>query len=491
MLNFKKLKAISKAGSGGFVCINSSGDNLKLAHLAVFSGRKEIVNLVNHDIHGLSEPDISKVLKTLLSDLAIKNPYVINVIPSPLAITRNIEVPSQNPAEIEEIVNLQASRLTPYAREDIIIDYINVGTYRRNYTKLFLITVARNLIKRQLDILIGAGIKIERVCFSAEAIALLIPQFLKLESQDTTVNILHIDSNFTDFIIALKSKVIFVRGIPIGIEQLLAGREQYQLRFTEELKKSLEAYKVEDIEKSPQMIVLTGSIEKIKELDTLLNTSLRIPTTRISYLKHIPISEKEVSKTAASCDRMSFLDVIAPLIVSDPIELNLIPEEIKFKKLLEEKGRDIVKAGILVMGLFVLICAILITRIYFKSVYLKAINLQYNLKHSEAQELDRDFSRVQVVRNYLSHRGYSLAVLDALYSVMSRNVQLSDIKFDRQGKFSVRGSADSMGAVFSLIDDMGKTSYFKDVKSKYTTKRKEGDKDVVDFEIVSLLKEKD
>jgi len=37
---------------------------------------------------------------------------------------------------------------------------------------------------------------------------------------------------------------------------------------------------------------------------------------------------------------------------------------------------------------------------------------------------------------------------------------------------------------------MEKSEYFKDVKTKYTTRRKEGEKDFVDFEIAALWERK-
>jgi len=47
-----------------------------------------------------------------------------------------------------------------------------------------------------------------------------------------------------------------------------------------------------------------------------------------------------------------------------------------------------------------------------------------------------------------------------------------------------------MSAIFSFVDEMGKSKYFKDVKTKYTTRRKEGEEDVVDFEIAALWERK-
>jgi hypothetical protein len=47
-----------------------------------------------------------------------------------------------------------------------------------------------------------------------------------------------------------------------------------------------------------------------------------------------------------------------------------------------------------------------------------------------------------------------------------------------------------MSVVFSFVDSMEKSKIFKDVKTKYTSKRKDGTKDVADFEITCAF-EKD
>ena len=88
----------------------------------------------------------------------------------------------------------------------------------------------------------------------------------------------------------------------------------------------------------------------------------------------------------------------------------------------------------------------------------------------------------------LSARGYSLEILDELYAVTPTDIAFSSINYDGQGKFSLVGSAQSMSTIFSFVNKMEKSKYFKDVKTKYTTRRKEGDQDVVDFEIAALWK---
>ena len=64
---------------------------------------------------------------------------------------------------LKEIIDLQAGRHTPYSREEIIIDYINIGTFRENYTKILLIIVTLSVVRRQLEILAKAGLSTEEV----------------------------------------------------------------------------------------------------------------------------------------------------------------------------------------------------------------------------------------------------------------------------------------------------------------------------------------
>lgn len=469
--------------------IDIDSDNLKLVVVRNLPGRREVVDFVSRYIHGMSEDEVCNAIKSLFEDMKAQNPRLISLIHSNMVISKNIEIPSQNPKEIKEILNLQASRHTPYSREEIIIDYINIGSYRRSYTKLLLVIVSRDSIKKRIEIMSKAGLNIEHIFFSMEGIGRLFAKALKIDSQESPAGIIHIDAGFTDFAIMLKDKIIFIRGIPIGAQHMIAEGEASRLKFIEEIQKSLQAYKGEDIERTPDRLILTGAIEELKDLASVLNEALRIPTQAVSYFNHLPLSAGAL-KAVSLGNRMSFLGIIAPLLTLDDTRLDLIPEEIKLNRSFKERSEELIKSGILIMAIFVLICGILLSKIYFKSAYLRNLELKYKSQSKDVQRLEKDFSRFKSVKDYLSSRGYSLEVLSELYAILPEDVQLSEIKADEQGKFSIKGTADMMGTVFSLVDSMGKSGNFYDVKTKYTAKRKEGNKDVADFEIICMLNKK-
>lgn len=488
MLIFKNWKNIplSMSGKQELVGVDFSGDNLKLAHIRTISAKREIVNLMSRNIKGMSDPDISKVIGASFSDLKVKRPAIINTIPSQHVITKNIEIPSVDKKEIREIINLQAGRHTPYSREEIVVDYIDIDTYKQSYTKLLLVIVLRSVVKRQFDIINMAGLRVNKVFFAPEGLAWSASKIFGLQTTESPASIVHIDETFTDFSVIFKNKAVFIRSIPIGIQHLVGEKEKYDIRFVEELKNSLEAYRNENIEKSPNVLVLTGAAEEVRHLEPLLVNTLGLPIKMVPYFNNFPIAE-EALKAASYAKHLSFLNIIAPLMVWEEMKVDLVPDEVRLKKSIEDRGKNLIKTGVLILTVFILIFFILIGKIYFKSAYLNKIDVKYKTLNEEAQNLERDFTATIMTRHYLTNRGYPLEVLNELYNVAPVDLEVSDIRFDEQGKFTVRGTAAAMSTVFAFVDGMEKSKYFKDVKTKYTSKRKDGLRDVADFELTCLL----
>ncbi len=473
--------------SPGIVTLDLSGNNLKLSYIKIVPpNKKEVVTLANYALTGASDADIATLINTALTALNVKPVRLFDVLPSQLLITKNIEVPSTNPQEIKEIISLQAGRHTPYSREEIIVDYIDIGTYKRNYTKVLLVMVARNVVKRHFEIASKAGFPFERVFFAPEAVGKFILKNTKGDTAEYPTSIINVDETISDFFVMFKHKVIFVRALAMGAQQLASEKEKYQVKFLEEVKKSLEAYQAENIEKPPQTVIITGATTEVPELEKMLGDSLQIPVKAVSYLKGMQIQET-AALVAAQATRLSFLNGIASALHSEELKVDLVPEEIKLKKALEARGRDLVTTGILALLLLIILLFTMGAQIYFKNAYLKKIGHEFTVIHEEAVKLENDSAKISLIKNYLFSRGYSLEVLTELYTISPLDLALNDIRYDDQGKFSVKGTADSMSAVFSFVDSMEKSKYFKEVKTKYTTKRKEGKKDVTDFEIGCLL----
>lgn len=469
------------------VCVDFSGDKFKFARLKEVLNKKEITDLVVKDIKNLSDVDIAKVIRSSFNEVGTKVRNVICTISSHLVMSKNIEIPSRNPKEIQEIINLQSGRYTAYSREEIILDYIDIGVYRQNYAKILLVIAPQKIIKRYCGILGLAGLESEKISIAPEAISrIYYPHISKAKVEGVPISIIHFGDNSTDFIVSLRNRMIFLRNFPIGVKNFLDEKEKYKGKFIEEIKKSLESYQSEDIEKTPNQIILTGAIQVIEDVKPILDDTLHIPISMVSYLDNLPL-KKDIPNIASASKQVSFLDVISPLFMPDEKSLNLVPQDVKLRKKFEERGKEIIKMGIMIMAAFVLICSILMGKISLKRAYLESLTSEYQSTNEEAQKLEQDFSRMQIIRGYLSKRGHSLEILNELHSVIPPDIYFNTIRFNDEQELSIKGTSESMSTVFALVSEMEKSKYFKNVKTKYTTKRKDKDRDLTDFQITCAL----
>lgn len=482
-----KIKLLKDIKSRELIGLDFNGDTLKMVHGRHVSDTVEILDLSASSIAGMPDDEISAVIANSVKGLKAKNAEIISSIPSNIAITKNIELPSTNPKEIREIINLQIGRHTPYSREEIVSGYIETDVTRHSYTKVILVIVARHVLKRQLLILSKAGLMTEKIFFMPETLAQSASRIFKLESKDTPVGIVHVDEAFSDFDIVFRNKIMFVRSVPIGAQNLMNEREKFAPKFTEELKRTLEAFYSENVEKKLDMLVLTGAVDEAMKLDADLREHLQLNVKTMPYLKNLLLSDTAKSNLESLAKHLSFLNTISLLMASADVKINLIPDEVKLKIDLESRGRELIKTGILAFAVFILVCFILISGICFKGLYLRELDVRYKKIEGETKSLESKFAGLNAIRSHLASRGYSLEILTELHNITPEDVALDDIRYEGKGPFSVRGTAESMSSVFYFVNEMRKSVYFKDVKTKYTTKRRVGDKDVTDFEIAATL----
>jgi len=475
------------SGAKDLVCFDFVTDAIKAARVKVFGGRRIVTEFFYKDIRGGSREETVASLKELLTHHRRRGDFRLALsAPAHFLITKNIEIPSQDAKEIKDIINLQAGRLTPYAREEVIIDYVNIGVFRQSYTKLLLAIINKDIVSRQFALFGEAGARVDRIYFSSEAIGALVYQHVRLEAQDTPFALIHVDTSATDFGVFLKGKLIFSRSIAVGAHHLLTEREQHLSRYIEELKKSLDAYHLEDIEVAPTVVAFCGAVGRLRDLEVMMLDAFRIPIKIINTPDMLACGAN-LDKDVLAMEEVSALNVAAPAAAAGAPGINLIPEEMKLRQALEERGRDIIRTGVLAMTTLLFIFATFLVHIYLKAEYLQKLNTRFRKLNTEAAAIEEDFSRVRVIRKFLDRRGYFLAVLADVYELTPPEIAVINVRLRETGGFSVKGEATSMATVFAYVADLEKSDSLKEVKARYTSKKKVQERELVDFEVSGVL----
>ncbi len=419
--------------------------------------------------------------------MGLKKPLAVCAVSSNIVTTKNIEIPSIDPAEIKSIIDLQAGRHTPYSREEILIGYITIGIFQRNYTKVLLVIVNRDQILKQLRVMTSAGVKVEKVVFAPEAAAIFYSQGLKVKDDEKPIGVIDITQNTTDFIVEWNKTVITSRNIPVGMSHLLQEGKPAQEKLATELQKSMEVYQTEDIGQLPEQYVLTSDDAKLQDVQPLLQTQIKATVKTMPYRNFIPMAEAVTKKLTAEYSDDSFLNVIAAVSMKDKVQVDLTPDEIRSQRSIEEKGRQLILVGVGGLVILVLVCMIFFSKIYFRGVYLDKLKHNYETKKKVVDALDRLANKTRIIKDYTGDRLITLDTLKTLYGLLPDEIYLQSINFDENGTIEIAGISESMSRVFNLVTALEDSDLFKNVKTKSTSTKQERGKEVAAFEITLRL----
>jgi Tfp pilus assembly PilM family ATPase len=484
---FKGKKVSAAAGGEECLCFNLQEQEVKLTVLASKAlGNKQVEQFYSVSSMGVPEEEMGDRLRPIIGGLHLKRPRVIGLISSNVVVTRNIEIPSRDPEEISEILSLQASRHTPYSRNEIIIDYINLGVFKSVYTKVLFIIVPRNVVMKYYELASQLNLRIEKIVFAPEAIARFFWKDTSLANERFPVCILQVDSTTSEFLIVFHGAALFVRSISIGARHFEAALEGYSVRYIEELKKSFDTYQSENIDLMPAHIIFGGATQGLEDLASSIRETFNMSVKQVSDLEVLPVSpelrEQQVGQNVA------LLSAVAPGLLVDDLKVDLSSEESKFNRVMIERSKQVISSGILTMILLGLSCFLVASHIYSKTVRLQQLEARYEPIKKEARVLEDAYARVRAVKTYLTMRGTALEVLTEISSLISSDLYLTDFKFEAGKKVSLKGSAYGKPSIFTLVDEMGNSELFKNVETKYITGRVEEGKEISDFEITASLR---
>lgn len=470
-----------------YIAVSLGEDVFKLAHLKVTAHTCSLIDVVKKDIRQVTEEDLPGTILSACAGMNVKKLRALFIVPPHIVTTKNIEIPSLDPAEIKSIIDLQAGRHTPYAREEILVGYVTIGIFQRNYTKVLLVIVNREVIKKHLTVLQAAGLKIEKVLFAPEGMAGFYAQALNVKEEDTPVGLIDVAYSHTNFIVEFNRTVATYRHIGSGMTHLIKEGAAAQEKILSEIIKSVEAYQNEDIHKMPETYYLTSDDAKIKELQPILQEKLKANVKIMPYLDHIQASQPTLLKIVSEFNDDSFLDTIAATATVDLVQVDLTPDEIKVQKSIEEKGRQVVTAGLFTIVFLVLICGIFLSKVYFRSLYLNKLKEEYTEKRKNVLALERLDKKTRIIKDYLNSRMVSLEVLRELYTLIPDEIYVQNVIMDQNGTIDLQGISESTSRIFEFNKALEDSKLFKGVKTKSTTAKKDRGKDVSAFELAFKL----
>lgn len=462
------------------------GVSLKIATVRDVQGKPEIQHVHYVDVSQLDETGMVEEVAKGLSVVKAPHRRARVILTSKFAITKSVEVPSFDPQEIEAIIKLQSSRHTPYSKEEMVCSYINLEEALERYTKALLVIISLGNIKKHLDILQMAGVEINCVEVAFERVSQGLVQAGFAGEQDVTGAVV-VDAEHSDLIVLCKSKPFFVRSIGIGVKQLQAATSRRELAA--EVQKSIEAFVSSEPNRPISKMLLVGpDSPELTQLASDVREACKLSPELVTAASLVA-SSSQARKSEAEMFHSPMDAVLFAAWAGRSTAMDFIPDDLKTRRSFQKRAAQIFKAGVFVIMIAALFLGAFFAEYCLKTSYISALDKSFAPKNQEAERLMLLQDQNRMIQDFETHKGRSLRALTELETTLPREMYISELNVDADGKVMMKGTSELMSRVFSFVTEFENNAVFKNVKNDYAKSRKVDGKDMTDFGLSANLEE--
>lgn len=389
---------------------------------------------------------------------------------------RRVELPSENPKEIEQMLGFYLIRQIPH-KEEACWAYQNLGFDGISNSQLILAVALKNVFKNIISSFVPINILPESILMSSQGLMHYVNDALKDKSAlQGSYMILDIDANYSDLILVHKQKLGSSVVIAQGAEQL--KNEQEKERFAVELKQALVALNNEVPDAKPEKIFLTGAAAP--HLILIEATLVKDFNLKAQY-----VSSKEYdSFTSGSLKDISLSAVLGFSSQVAKDDMRFIVPELQIKKEMKSKVQQLMLLGISLTFILIMLGAIALVRLSQQQSYATSLKAKVAALSKDIKELEDIANKLKVARQYMNPEASVFSSLYELSRLCPDSITITNFNWEWQKALSFRGYAQQIPDILDFTNTLNSSEAFKGAQNRYTRRRKIKDKDVVDFEIV-------
>ena len=423
----------------------------------------------------------SGVVKQAVQSCRLAKGPVIGCLPRHAVNVRLLDLPSADPKEIADMVDLQVGKQTPYSRDEIVFDYRPIGVGKEGYTRVMLVIAQRSVVRQKFHVLEEAGLDVQRMTIATEGLRnwFVAARPSADGAGELAWVVLDIDAAYTEFSVACGGEVVFSRSISIGASHLFADASgvKWKETFLQEVRRSLDGYRSEAAGRKVAGIVVTGAGPRIEGLEKDLGAAFDLEAVAVPPLqpvqtpKALPVLEDPAYRSLSIAPLIGI--AIAPLSLS----LDLTPDAVRLRRTLERNARNLTWLGIEIMLALMLASVFAVGRYLRKDAHLNRLRDAAAQVGREAEAVEAMRLKSNLIKERLEPKYAALTVLRELETTMPESVYLTSVQLeDRQ--VLLRGSTEVGSDVLKYVRALEASPVFADVKSSSSRR---------DFEITCSL----
>ena len=220
------------------------------------------------------------VLSELVKTQGWQGIDVVTTIISRQMVIRHIDFPMMQDKELNETVKWEITQHIPYAEEDVVYDWDNLGQMKKeqpNMNTILLAAAPNATIDSYIQVFNETGITLQAIDIVPAALRrwlLYIGASQWPDVQILTIGIINFGEEMTNLVVIKDGAIQFARSLAYGKQHLaMMGSEKL---FIEELYRSIEYYQ-NHCKGQIARIIITGGIDEEKSLYNIASQIVKVP----------------------------------------------------------------------------------------------------------------------------------------------------------------------------------------------------------------------
>ncbi|MCX8066063.1 MAG: pilus assembly protein PilM [Candidatus Hydrogenedentes bacterium] len=441
--------------------------------------------------------------------------YVI--IPRYEVTSRIVTLPSQDPGEVKNMVELSAEEYVPYSTEEIQTTQTILENLSNLESRVFVAIAHKDVVNERIEIVKDLGLVPRGVLVSTAGL-LDLPALCRkrLLPKDDIYAILHLSLQGLEIAICKGERILFSRGAKIQWSRYLENERDLETINDEIPPEGKEVRLISLAEFDEPKSDLVGEIRR--ELRVSLNT-LQQETEFEGELKHIIVSSdfkvpselREEIRTVLEED-VKFIDIevfnlvepkcelpenfslpILGLLYSigkgETLKLDLLPEEIATAQSLEYFSRHMLVVGCLLLVLITVLGGLFAQSVYQRKKIIKELENQVKNIEVNAKGIAEKRYQLQILRRETAKIGSALHYLSEIMMSAPPKVNINTYSYRRQEGINIWGRANSVDDVHRFAENLRRQAItsglnaLKQARSVYEQQTTEQSVTVFDYQI--------
>jgi len=431
------------------------------------------------EVEGLAGPGFLKAMG--LSDM--EGVPVVVCLPRQMVNVRLFDLPSGDPQEIADMVDLQIARQTPYSREEIVFDYRLFRSDKEGYTRVMLVIAQTGVARQKYRLMEESGFQVGLLTVTTDgwlsglqAGAMGFPQ-----PASGAVAYWDIDSASSELVVLSQGIPLFSRSISTGMTHLTEIDRQVE-RCVQDVGRALETFRNETPAVPVTSLVLSGAAGRLPALATGLRTALKMEVVLATGIERL--ADDHLTPPMKGVSLAGVLGAAAGVA---GLQVNLTPESVLLRKAVIIKARRLTLLAILAIAVSSLVSLFVMSRIDRQETYLAELNRLTKETAPRAEKIAAMQRKVAIVTERLGSRMMPVKVLAELYAVTGEGTSYSAIELnDAAPQLVLRGTTEALADTVRLVNAMESSPLFQNVKSTRTV----SGKDRTEFEITCEFERK-